>query len=226
MWLGGATLGSAGTFVAGQFRRSSSVLHGTRRVARRAAGAEGDEFKAARDRIRRIQLGLGPDEPLPEEEGDEEEKEEAVVPGEAKKKSGELDLAEAGTPAEPVVATITDETGTTDAASKEEASEASEASPPQVSDPYAGSMKDIEELQIGSPEKKKGGPNFFEGLLIEAGLVTLPTPGEVGQTFGTVLLLVALYTGFVAVVDFGAQKGLGQVFEDFYKAARPEAPSM
>eukprot|EP00435_Cladocopium_sp_Y103_P000713 s158_g1.t1 len=37
-------------------------------VRRTASTIEGDEFKAARDRIRRIQLGLGPNDPLPEED--------------------------------------------------------------------------------------------------------------------------------------------------------------
>jgi len=216
LWLGGESLGFVGT-TATQVRRTSSLLHGSRWTARAAAGTEGDEFKAARDRIRRIQLGLGPNEPLPEDEAEAAE-EEAVVPQEGKKK-GDLNLAEAGAPAEPVVAPVTGDTETKDEANAEE------QPLPAVADAYAGSLKDVKELKPEST-KPKGGPNFVEGLLVEAGLVTLPTPGEVFQTFGTVLLLVALYTGFVAVVDLSAQKTLGQVFEDFYKAARPEAPSM
>mmetsp|Transcript_76680 Transcript_76680/g.242451 ORF Transcript_76680/g.242451 Transcript_76680/m.242451 type:complete len:257 (+) Transcript_76680:48-818(+) len=217
LWLGAHCLGFAGSLQAARLRRAPPVLRGARTARSASPSIEGDEFKAARDRIRRIQLGLGPNDPLPEEEAEEEE---AVVPGEAKPR-GELDLAEAGVPKEPVVAKVTDDTGVTDASPAKV-----EDKPPPVADAYAGSMKDVEELKPEEPASKNEGPNFVEGLLLEAGLVTLPSPGEVFQTFGTVLLLVALYTGFVAVVDLGSQTALGRVFEDFYKAARPEAPSL
>jgi len=84
----------------------------------------------------------------------------------------------------------------------------------------------VPELEENPEMKKKDGPNILVALTDDLTRVTLPTTTEVIQTFGIVLLLVGLYTGFVAVVDYGAQQVLGQIFADFYKAARPEAPSL
>eukprot|EP00913_Durusdinium_trenchii_P011841 g11123.t1 len=55
------------SFAGGVAARAPSAM------IRYASTIEGDEFKAARDRIRRIQLGLGPNDPLPEEDDDEAE---------------------------------------------------------------------------------------------------------------------------------------------------------
>jgi len=156
---------------------------------------------------------LGPNDPLPEE-GEEEVKEEPVVPTESTPK-GALDLADGEKAKEPVVAEVTGEVRTTDAGDVE-----------KVADAYAGTLKDVEELKSEAAEAKKPKANLIEGLIADIGLVTLPGPVEVAQTFGIVLLLVAAYTGFVALVDLGAQTALGQVFEEFYTAARPEAPSL
>ncbi|CAE7555279.1 unnamed protein product [Symbiodinium sp. CCMP2592] len=185
------------------------------RTLRLATTIEGDEFKAARERIRRIQLGLGPNDPLPEEDEEDAEAEPEVVPGPA---TGTLDLAEAGAAKEAVEAKVSGNVTVTDVADEEEV---------KVQDAFAGSEKDVPELQPETPDKpKKEGKFILFQLAEDLQVVTLPTPGEVAQTFGIVLLLVAAYTGFVAVVDFSAQEVLGQVFADFYKAARPEAPSM
>lgn len=211
-------------FVMAALRRSGS----RRLVARRAGTLEGDEFKAARERIRRIQLGLGPNDPLPPEDGGEEEAQPDAVPS-APEGKGELDLAEGKAPAEPVVAAVTGDVKTEDAAETAAASDTEgEEEFEAVADAYAGTLKDVAELQPEVPETedKKQGGNFFQALATDIGLVTLPGPVEVAQTFGTVLLLVALYTGFVAVVDYGSQLALGQLFSEFYQAARPEAPSL
>ncbi|CAJ1438954.1 unnamed protein product, partial [Effrenium voratum] len=66
-------------------------------------------------------------------------------------------------------------------------------------------------------KEKKKGPNIFVALFQDLQVVTLPTTGEVAQTFGIVLLLVGAYTGFIAIVDYASQQALGQVFADFYK---------
>lgn len=195
--------------------------HGARTV--RAAAptpVETDEFKAARERIRRIQLGLRPDEPLPKEDGDEGEQEPSVLPQAAPEAAATLDLVEAGAgEAAPVAANVTGEVNVTDASvpGAEEA-EQMEA----VVDAYAGKAEDVEELKA-EPKEKKSGPNIFQLLYSDLTLVTLPSVSEVAQTFGIVIGLCVLYTGFVALVDFGSQTVLGQVFEEFYKAARPEA---
>mmetsp|Transcript_1272 Transcript_1272/g.1730 ORF Transcript_1272/g.1730 Transcript_1272/m.1730 type:complete len:233 (-) Transcript_1272:58-756(-) len=205
-----------------RFRRQPSFVDGPlpvrsqSNVIRHASTIEGDEFKAARDRIRRIQLGLGPNDPLPEEDDEIVEAEPEVVPGPA---TGKLDLAEAEQPATPAKVDISGNVTTTDA---KEASE-----DVVVQDAFAGTEKDVPELQpeVSDKEKKKG-PNIFVALFQDLQVVTLPTPTEVAQTFGIVLLLVGGYTGFIAVVDFTSQQALGQVFADFYKAARPEAPQL
>eukprot|EP00418_Pyrodinium_bahamense_P082855 CAMPEP_0179071022 /NCGR_PEP_ID=MMETSP0796-20121207/31319_1 /TAXON_ID=73915 /ORGANISM="Pyrodinium bahamense, Strain pbaha01" /LENGTH=257 /DNA_ID=CAMNT_0020768127 /DNA_START=41 /DNA_END=814 /DNA_ORIENTATION=- len=218
LWLHAKSVGWVVPGASAALESLSVTRHGARSVARAAVGSvEGDEFKAARDRIRRIQLGLGPDDPLPEDGEEPEAKEESVVPT----AKGELDLAESGVVAEQVVANVTSDMSTTDATDAEKDAESLEP----VADAYAGTMKDVEELK---PEidSKKDGPNFIQGLITDIGLVTLPSPGEVAQTFGIVLALVAAYTSFIAVVDYGSQLALGQVFEEFYKAARPEAPSL
>jgi len=181
----------------------------------RNASAQADEFKAARDRIRRIQLGLAPDAPLPEEETAPAAKEVMAVPQAAGERKGELDLAEARVPATPIDVKVTRDVKTTDAADDEKV------------DAYSGTAKEVEELQPITQEKdKKKEWNFLQGLISDFRLVSLPSPGDVLQTFGIVLLLVALYTAFVAIVDYSSQQVLGQVFQDFYKAARPEAPSL
>ncbi|CAE7244372.1 unnamed protein product [Symbiodinium natans] len=129
---------------------------------------------------------------------------------------GALDLAEADAAA--AKAQVSAYVTVTDASDEEDV---------KVQDAFAGSEKDVPELQPETPEKPKKEDKFILLQLAEdLQVVTLPTPGEVAQTFGIVLLLVAAYTGFVAVVDFSAQEVLGQVFSDFYKAARPEAPSL
>lgn len=183
-------------------------------LRRTASTIEGDEFKAARDRIRRIQLGLGPSDPLPEEDDDTPEAAEPdVVPGPA---TGKLDLAEAEQPVTAAKADVSGNVTTTDAKEDE-----------APLDAFAGTEKDVPELQPEEADKeKKKGPNIFVALFQDLQVVTLPTPGEVAQTFGIVLLLVGGYTGFIAVVDFTSQQALGQVFADFYKAARPEAPQL
>ena len=188
-------------------------------MIRHASTIEGNEFKAARDRIRRIQLGLSPDDPLPEEDDESVEAgEPEVVPGPA---TGKLDLAEAEKGAAPAKATISGNVTTTDA------KEAADDEDIVVQDAFAGTEKDVPELQPEEADKdKKKGPNIFVALFEDLKVVTLPTPGEVAQTFGIVLLLVGGYTGFIAVVDFASQQALGQVFADFYKAARPEAPQL
>eukprot|EP00913_Durusdinium_trenchii_P011840 g11122.t1 len=125
-------------------------------------------------------------------------------------------------PAAAVKAAVSGEVTTTDA------KEAADEDAP-VADAFAGTEKDVPELQIEESDKekeKKTGPNLFQALFQDLQVVTLPSPGEVAQTFGIVLLLVAGYTGFIAVVDFTSQQALGQVFADFYKAARPEAPQL
>jgi len=129
-----------------------------------------------------------------------------------------LDLAEADPQADPVKAQVTGELGTSDTKADEE---------PPVQDAFAGSEKDVPELQPEQPSTpKKKGPNIFVALYQDLQVITLPSPGEVAQTFAIVILLVAAYTGFVAVVDYGSQQVLGQVFSEFYQAARPEAPAM
>jgi len=189
------------------------------RISRKAGSAEGEEFRAARERIRRIQLGLGPNDPLPEDDQElDATPEKPATPQEVGEKKSTLDLAEAGADAAPVEVKLGKDSGSTEPAEEEKE--------PETLDPFSvESAKDVPELQ---PEvsQKRDGPNFFQALATDAGLVTLPTPGEVLQTFAIVLGLVALYTGFVAVVDFGSQKVLGQVFEEFYQAAKPEAPSL
>eukprot|EP00434_Breviolum_minutum_P033658 symbB.v1.2.029783.t1/scaffold3297.1/size59542/2 len=55
------------SLVAARSRRNAMIRH--------ASTIEGNEFKAARDRIRRIQLGLSPDDPLPEEDDESVEDE-------------------------------------------------------------------------------------------------------------------------------------------------------
>eukprot|EP00435_Cladocopium_sp_Y103_P070003 s468_g34.t1 len=136
-----------------------------------------------------------------------------VVPGPA---TGKLDLAEAEQQMTAAKAEVSGEVTTTDA--KEDDAPL---------DAFAGTEKDVPELQPEEADKeKKKGPNIFVALFQDLQVVTLPTPGEVAQTFGIVLLLVGGYTGFIAVVDFTSQQALGQVFADFYKAARPEAPQL
>lgn len=194
--------------------RHAARVHGVGKTLR-SASAQGDEFKAARDRIRRIQLGLAPDAPLPEEETTPAAKEVMAVPQAAGEKKVELDLVEAGVPGTLVDVKVTGDVKTTDAAADEKV------------DAYSGTAKEVEELQPMTQEKdKKKEGNFLQGLITDFRLVSLPSPGDVLQTFGIVLLLVALYTAFVAIVDYSSQQVLGQVFQDFYKAARPEAPSL
>merc|ERR1712079_653521 len=126
------------------------------------------------------------------------------------------DLAEAADDAAPVEVKLGQDSGSADSAEDKEP----EPKDPVTLDPFAvESAKDVPELQ-----KEEG--NFFQALVTDFGLVTLPTPGAVLQTFGIVLGLVGLYTGFVAVVDYGSQQVLGQVFSEFYKAAKPEAPAL
>jgi len=138
-----------------------------------------------------------------------------AVPQAAGERKGELDLAEARVPATPIDVKVTRDVKTTDAADDEKV------------DAYSGTAKEVEELQPITQEKdKKKEWNFLQGLISDFRLVSLPSPGDVLQTFGIVLLLVALYTAFVAIVDYSSQQVLGQVFQDFYKAARPEAPSL
>lgn len=201
-------------FVDGSWESLPARSHRLALVRRTASTIEGDEFKAARDRIRRIQLGLGPNDPLPEEDDDAPEAAEPdVVPGPA---TGKLDLAEAEQPVTAAKADVSGNVTTTDA--KEDDAPL---------DAFAGTEKDVPELQPEEADKeKKKGPNIFVALFQDLQVVTLPTPGEVAQTFGIVLLLVGGYTGFIAVVDFTSQQALGQVFADFYKAARPEAPQL
>jgi len=175
----------------------------------RSAVVEGDEFRAAKERIRRIQLGLSDDEPLPEEE---------EFPG---RQDDGLDLAEAAqTGTAPVDVNVTGSTNVTDPTAE------TNVTAPQ--DAFSGTIEGggVPELEENPEMKKKDGPNILVALTDDLTRVTLPTTTEVIQTFGIVLLLVGLYTGFVAVVDYGAQQVLGQIFADFYKAARPEAPSL
>uniref|UniRef100_A0A7S3RWD5 Uncharacterized protein n=1 Tax=Strombidinopsis acuminata TaxID=141414 RepID=A0A7S3RWD5_9SPIT len=90
-------------------------------------------------------------------------------------------------------------------------------------DAFAGKSEAVEELKLESrPGSKKEKPNLLAGLVDDAGKITLPSLSEVAGTFGIVMGLVVLYTAFVAVVDFTSQQILGQVFEEFYKAARPD----
>jgi len=200
-------------------------VQGLTRITRKASATEGEEFRKARERIRRIQLGLGPDEPLPEDDADipEEAPEKPATPQEVAEAKSRLDLAEAGPADAPVEVKLGEGSESADTA-VEKAPEEDKA--PVFVDPFSvESAKDVPELQP-EVQQKKDGPNFFQALVTDFGLVTLPTPSEVLQTFGIVLGLVALYTGFVAVVDYGSQKVLGQVFEDFYTAAKPEAPAL
>jgi len=173
-----------------------------------AAGVTNDDFVAARDRIRRIQLGLGPNDPMPAE--GMEAPEPVLAPQAAVK--GDLELASTDIDEEAMrKVKVTGEMGTTDATEA-----ASESDEPK--DAFAGKADDVEEIKIA---KQKEGKNIFVALKDDLGLVSWPTLPEVASTFGIVIGLVILYTGFVAVVDFGAQLTLGQVFEDFYKAAKP-----
>lgn len=185
--------------------------HGVARHASKASALEGDEFKAARDRIRRIQLGLGPDDPLPEEGAAVPD----VVPDVVPKSKGDLEVAE---PADK------DE----EEAKKWLESQAAKGEAEEQTDAFAGKAEDVEELkpEEADPDEKKDDSNLLEMLTEDFGKVTLPPLGEVGGTFGIVIGLVIAYTVFVAVVDSGAQSVFGQLFEEFYKAARPEQPSM
>jgi len=167
------------------------------RVVRSAQSYSGDEFQAARDRIRRIQLGLGPNDPLPPEEDMEA----------------------------PPVAT-------------EEAAEGKNTTEDAVNgtgfveavDAYAGTEKEM--MEVADMEGLKKGAqesNLFSdlaklpGQLIEdLRIVTTPSLGELAQTFGIVVALVIIYTGFIAVVDALSQTAFSQVFEEWYKAARPD----
>eukprot|EP00440_Ansanella_granifera_P071921 gb/GFBE01078049.1/.p1 GENE.gb/GFBE01078049.1/~~gb/GFBE01078049.1/.p1 ORF type:complete len:251 (+),score=72.26 gb/GFBE01078049.1/:1-753(+) len=194
------------------------------RSRRQAVSNESDEFKAARERIRRIQLGLGPNDPLPEDGEAPEPSAPASAEGDVAA-AASLDLAEAGQPVEPVQAKVTDEVSTSDAKA-EDKDEEDEA---PVQDAFAGTAKDNPEFQASKPympKAKKESPNIFVALYQDLQVVTLPTVEQVAQTFGIVVLLVAAYTAFVAIVDYGSQQVLGQVFSEFYQAARPEAPAM
>lgn len=192
----------------------------------RLAVVEGDEFKAARDRIRRIQLGLGPNDPLPEEAPLSEPEDAPTLPQSAEntKKLGALDLAApaASDAALDEVPEATKATGTSQTAPKAKEVEDEE----EAADAFAGKAKDVPELKPLPSTRKKKDTNIAQDLWTDLTLVTLPKPLEVAQTFGIVLLLVGAYTGFVAIVDYGAQQVLGQVFSEFYQAARPEAPSL
>jgi len=183
-----------------------------------ASTIQGDEFKAARDKIRRIQLGLGPNDPLPSDgDEDEEEVEEPVVVPEGKAK-GDLSLADADADAAPVKAAITGDVAVTDAKAKKTVDDEDYV---QI-DPFALKAEDIEELQPEKTEKKEdeGKPNFFQALVSDFAIINWPSNNEVVATFGVVILLVVLYTGFVALVDFGSQVALSSVFEDFYQAMK------
>merc|ERR1712032_998017 len=192
----------------------------------RKASVEGEEFKQARERIRRIQLGLGPDDPLPEDEQEssEEVPEKPATPQEVGEAKTRLDLADAGSADAPVEVKLGQDSGSANTAEDKEVDKEPDKVP-EIADPFSIEAKDNPELQ---PEEvqKRDGPNFFQALVTDVGLVTLPTPGEVFQTFSIVLGLVAIYTGFVALVDYGSQQALGQVFSEFYTAAKPEAPSI
>mmetsp|Transcript_68228 Transcript_68228/g.127346 ORF Transcript_68228/g.127346 Transcript_68228/m.127346 type:complete len:255 (+) Transcript_68228:65-829(+) len=163
-------------------------------VARHAQSYSGDEFQAARDRIRRIQLGLGPNDPLPPEDGGEEPYMQNVTEEEVTKSN-------------------TTETGVLDAV-----------------DAYAGTEKDMLELADveGTPKgAQESGPFKDLGklpgqLLEDLRIVTTPSMGELAQTFGIVVALVAVYTGFIAVVDLVSQLAFSQVFQEWYVAARPD----
>lgn len=189
----------------------------------RLAVVEGDEFKAARDRIRRIQLGLGPNDPLPEEAPLSEPEDAPTLPQAATntKKLGALDLA---APAASDAAL--DEVPEATKASSETTPKEKELEEEEPTDAFAGKEKDVPELKPLPSTRKKKDTNIAQDLWTDLTLVTLPKPLEVAQTFGIVLLLVGAYTGFVAIVDYGAQQVLGQVFSEFYQAARPEAPSL
>merc|ERR1712241_796088 len=129
----------------------------------------------------RIQLGLGPNDPLPEDDAEVSEAADDAAPVEVKlgQDSGSADSAEDKEPEPKDLVTL---------------------------DPFAvESAKDVPELQkeeSARDVRQKDGGNFFQALVTDFGLVTLPTPGAVLQTFGIVLGLVGLYTGFVAVVDY------------------------
>mmetsp|Transcript_19371 Transcript_19371/g.45038 ORF Transcript_19371/g.45038 Transcript_19371/m.45038 type:complete len:251 (+) Transcript_19371:68-820(+) len=165
-----------------------------RKVARRAQSYSGDEFQAARDRIRRIQLGLGPNDPLPPEDSGEEPYMQNVTEEEVSKSN-------------------TTATGVQDAV-----------------DAYAGTEKDM--LEMADVEGSTKGPQEsgpfkdlakLPGLLIEdLRIVTTPSLGELAQTFGIVVALVFVYTGFIAVVDAVSQLAFSQVFQEWYVAARPD----
>lgn len=186
-------------------------------LARRAKAVEGDEFDAARERIRRIQLGLSDSDPLPPEEN------EGVI-GQVKT----LDVADAADKeAEALKVNITSEIKTTDSAEELEKKELEEEEKRlKEIDAFAGKADDVPELKPEEPSEEKPQKNFIEGIQEDFALITLPSTKDVINTFGIVVLLVGGYTGFVALVDYGSQQVLGQVFSEFYQAARPEAPSM
>eukprot|EP00930_Biecheleria_cincta_P102003 TRINITY_DN93666_c0_g1_i1.p1 TRINITY_DN93666_c0_g1~~TRINITY_DN93666_c0_g1_i1.p1 ORF type:complete len:250 (+),score=55.83 TRINITY_DN93666_c0_g1_i1:23-751(+) len=203
---------TSSSFVGCSFARSRhmedcSLQHRLLRGILRRAVTPDDEFRAARDKIRRIQLGLGPNDPLPEEGAEVAE----AAPEEASTgdKPTDLDLAP-------------------EAKASKKGDEDDEDELPVVKDAFDGEEKDVPELKPSKPYQPKqvGGSNFAAALLADFQLITVPSFGEVAQTFGVVLLLVGLYTGFVALVDFGSQQALGSVFAEFYKAARPEAAEL
>ncbi|CAE7581282.1 unnamed protein product [Symbiodinium pilosum] len=124
------------------------------RTPRLATTIEGDEFKAARERIRRIQLGLGPNDPLPEEDEEPAEADPNVVPGPA---TGTLDLAEA-TDGEAVEAKVSGDVAVTNATDEEDV---------KVQDAFAGSEKDVPELQPEKSDKPKKEEKFILLQLVE-----------------------------------------------------------
>ncbi|CAK0823895.1 unnamed protein product [Prorocentrum cordatum] len=200
-----AALRPLGGFVGGA-QPAAGARPGVRHRLRAGRVTEGDEFQAARDRIRRIQLGLGPDDPLPPED-------EPLAPAEPEDdlsvQKGDLSLAPTG-----------DDDGAPAAASMSGGGSKDEP----VIDAFAGEAKDVPELQ---PEKKDepvnpNSKNFFQLLAVDVQKITVPEIGEVATTFGIVIGISVAYTIFVAVVDYGSQQALGTFFKEFYDASRPD----
>mmetsp|Transcript_91304 Transcript_91304/g.164868 ORF Transcript_91304/g.164868 Transcript_91304/m.164868 type:complete len:281 (+) Transcript_91304:60-902(+) len=232
------THGDQDAFVVGQWAvsrdsgRSMAVAvatlgRGSRIVRTAISSVEGEEFVKARDRIRRIQLGLGKDDPLPEEGSlpvteSDVFTDAPVVPLEGLPKP-ELEEGIASKPE--AVASEPNWVDGVDLNAKKSSEDLDEDDLPPVADAFAGKDEDVPELKpLESTKPKKDSPNIFQLLVTDLGLITLPSTGQVAITFGIVILLVAGYTGFIAVVDYSAQQALGTVFSEFYKAARPEAP--
>eukprot|EP00929_Paragymnodinium_shiwhaense_P021100 TRINITY_DN13851_c0_g1_i1.p1 TRINITY_DN13851_c0_g1~~TRINITY_DN13851_c0_g1_i1.p1 ORF type:complete len:332 (+),score=59.45 TRINITY_DN13851_c0_g1_i1:132-998(+) len=214
------------------------------RTARSAAAGEKpktgtvdpDDFDKARERIRRIQLGLGPNDPLPPE---------GSMP------SAALNLAEAQK-VQPVNVNLTEAMpGNESEIAAQAAAQLiekigmdalpgapkpkrlaedglnviTEVNESEPIDAFAGYADDVDELKPEDDPRKKG-PNIFQALLEDLQVIRFPGLGEVGRQFGIVILMVSIYTGFIALVDFTSQQALGQVFLDFYKAARQEVADL